>query len=250
MAPHQSHRDDETTGAGPCPAYDKPAHKDQPPSPGGEDAPEVAALAGRSLAALLELASPDPGEIVVVGCSTSEVRGLRIGSAGSPELAGHLFRELKQAADRHGAALAVQCCEHLNRALVVEKATAKEHRLTAVTVWPRWNAGGALAAAAMEGFEDPVLVESVSAVAGMDIGHTLIGMHLRPVAVPVRLPWRRIGEADLVLARTRPRLIGGTRAVYSREEAEARGAAERDAAERACAGADTGAGRPQEDSRR
>jgi len=241
MSPAGLPPEDETNGTGQCPAYDKPAHKDQPPSPGGEDAPEVAALAGRSLSALLELASPEPGEIAVVGCSTSEVRGLRIGSAGSPELAAHLFRELRLAARRHGAALAIQCCEHLNRALVVEKKTAKEHRLTTVTVWPRWNAGGALAAAAMDGFEDPVLVESVSAVVGMDIGHTLIGMHLRPVAVPVRLPWRKIGEADLVLARTRPRLIGGTRAVYSREEAEARAEAERDAAEQAA----TGAGEPE-----
>lgn len=216
-------------------AYDKPSHGDQPPCPGGDDAPQLAAVAGRSLAALLELAKPEPGDVVVIGCSTSEIRGRRIGSAGSPELACHLFRELKRAAYQHGAALAVQCCEHLNRALVVEKKTAKEHRLTTVTVWPRWNAGGALAAAAMEGFEEPVLVESVSAVAGMDIGHTLIGMHLRPVAVPVRLPWRKIGEADLVLARTRPRLIGGTRAVYSREEAEARAAAELAAAERVTA---------------
>ncbi|MDP2872872.1 MAG: TIGR01440 family protein [Bacillota bacterium] len=225
----------ENVDPGPTKAIDKPSHTGQPPCPGGDDAASIASLAGRSLAALLELARPEPGDLVVVGCSTSEIRGQRIGSAGSPELACHLFGQLKAVADEYHVGLAIQCCEHLNRALVVDRKAAKEHRLVPVTVWPRWNAGGALAAAAIDGFDQPVVVESVSAVAGIDIGHTLIGMHLCPVAVPVRLPWRKIGEADLVLARTRPRLIGGTRAVYSREEAESRAAAEHEAAARSAA---------------
>jgi uncharacterized protein (TIGR01440 family) len=144
--------------------------------------------------------------------------------------AGQVLAAVSAVAARYQVHLAIQCCEHLNRALVVERRAQREHGLTRVSVWPRWNAGGSLASAAMEGFDEPVVVESVSAAAGMDIGHTLIGMHLRPVAVPVRLPWKRLGAADLVLARTRPRLIGGARACYSREEAAARDRAEADAA--------------------
>lgn len=199
-------------------AIDKPDAQQEAPYPAGDDAGELAALVGRSVAELLELAHLESGDIVVVGCSTSEIGGNRIGSAGSPELANVIFVEAHRAVREYGLELAVQCCEHLNRALVVERRTLRAHRLTPVTVWPRWNAGGALAAAAMDGFPDPVVVESVAAGAGIDIGHTLIGMHIRPVAVPVRLPWKHIGQADLVLARTRPRLIGGVRARYSRED--------------------------------
>lgn len=198
-------------------AIDKPDARQQDPCPAGEDARELAQLVGRSLDALLELARLEEGDIVVVGCSTSEIRGNRIGSAGSPELAKLIFAEARRVVREYGLELAVQCCEHLNRALVVERRTLRGHRLTPLTVQPVWNAGGSLAAAAMEGFADPVVAESVAAGAGIDIGHTLIGMHLRPVAVPVRLPWKHIGRADLVLARTRPRLIGGARARYVRE---------------------------------
>ena len=211
------------TPTAPGRAVDKPAsteHKD--PAPAGADAAAIAARAAESLAALLDLAGLDPGELVVIGCSTSEILGQRIGSGGSPEMAAHLFAALTAVAARHQVVLAIQCCEHLNRALVVERQTMRDHRLTQVTVWPVWNAGGSLAAAAMRGFQDPVSVETVQAAAGMDIGHTLIGMHLRPVAVPVRLPWKQIGEADLVLARTRPKLVGGMRACYTPEEAAAR----------------------------
>jgi len=203
-------------------AIDKPSTHHEHPAPAGEHAVEAAALAARSLEMLLELAKPEAGEIVVVGCSTSEILGSRIGSAGSPALAGHLLAALMDTASRWQVYLAIQCCEHLNRALVVERAAMRDHRLTQVSVWPVWNAGGSLAAAAMSGFAEPVVVESVAAVAGIDIGHTLIGMHLRPVAVPVRLPWQHIGAADLVLARTRPRLIGGNRACYTPECAAAR----------------------------
>ena len=203
-------------------AVDKPTTAHEHPAPAGPDAGDLARLAGRSLDSLLALAKLEPGEIVVVGCSTSEIMGSRIGSAGCPGLAVMVLSELQAVACRHGVALAIQCCEHLNRALVVERQVRRDYGLTQVSVWPVWNAGGSLAAAAMAGFQDPVVVEAVQAAAGIDIGHTLIGMHLRPVAVPVRLPWKMIGEADLVLARTRPRLIGGTRACYSREEAALR----------------------------
>ena len=204
-------------------AQDKPSTTDQTePCPAPDDCAELARLANRSLDALLELAKLEPGDIVVIGCSTSEIGGGHIGSAGSPALAAFLLRELRAVADHHHVDLAIQCCEHLNRALVVERATMRRHNLPQVTVWPVWNAGGSLAATAMTTFTDPVVVETVSAGAGMDIGHTLIGMHLRPVAVPVRLSWKMIGHADLVLARTRPKLIGGARACYSPECAAAR----------------------------
>ena len=209
-------------------AVDKPSTHHTQPAPAGEHASDLAELAGRSLDMLLELARPEPGDIVVVGCSTSEILGSRIGSAGSPALARELLVSLRATADRWRVYLAVQCCEHLNRALVVERAAMREHRLTQVSVWPVWNAGGSLAAAARDGFREPVVVEAVAAVAGIDIGHTLIGMHLRPVAVPVRLPWKHIGSADLVLARTRPKLIGGSRACYApptREQGQAAGEA-------------------------
>jgi len=199
-------------------AQDKPSTTDQTePCPAPEDCTELAKLAGRSLDALLDLAKLEPGDIVVIGCSTSEIGGSHIGSAGSPALAAVLLRELRAVADHHHIDLAIQCCEHLNRALVVERATMRRHNLSQVTVWPVWNAGGSLAATAMTTFTDPVVVETVSAGAGMDMGHTLIGMHLRPVAVPVRLSWKMVGHADLVLARTRPKLVGGVRACYSPE---------------------------------
>lgn len=213
---------DSSPPVAPACAVDKPSTMHEHPVPAGADAAEVAELAGRSLDMLLELAKLEAGEIVVIGCSTSEILGNRIGSAGSPQLAAHLLKALRAVAAKRNVALAIQCCEHLNRALVVERQTMRNHRLPQVTVWPVWNAGGSLAAAAMKDFADAVVVETVSAAAGMDIGHTLIGMHLRPVAVPVRLPWKMIGAADLVLARTRPKLVGGVRACYSEEDANAR----------------------------
>ncbi|AMQ21889.1 TIGR01440 family protein [Geobacillus sp. JS12] len=157
------------------------------------------------------------GDVVVIGCSTSEVLGERIGTAGSMDVAAMLFAELDAWRRETGIALAFQCCEHLNRALVVERETAKTHGLEIVSVVPVPKAGGAMAAYAYRTFADPVVVEAIRADAGIDIGHTLIGMHLKPVAVPVRVSVKHIGSACVTLAKTRPKLIGGTRAVYSLE---------------------------------
>ena len=161
---------------------------------------------------LLEIARPRPQDIVVVGCSSSEVAGRRIGSTSSPEIAGAIFEGLYPVLQERELFLAAQCCEHLNRALIVERAAAERYRLEIVNAVPQPKAGGSFAAAAYAAFADPVAVEEVRAVCGMDIGGTLIGMHLARVAVPVRLDSGRIGEASLICARTRPKFIGGARA--------------------------------------
>lgn len=163
---------------------------------------------------LYEQAKPEAGDILVVGCSTSEVLGKKIGSSGSLETANEIFSVLKNKADEKELYLACQCCEHLNRALVVEKKLAKEKGLTIVCAVPHEHAGGSLATAAYRGFSQPALVESIQAQIGIDIGLTLIGMHLSPVAVPVRTEITNIGEAAVVFARTRPKYIGGERAKY------------------------------------
>ena len=178
---------------------------------------DLSALADQTRAAaeeLLAVAALQPGKILVVGCSTSEVRGERIGSAGSAEVADILLRVLLDVCAGRQVKLAVQCCEHLNRALVVERSTAEEYSLDEVTVVPVPKAGGALAAQAMRRFNSPVVVETIVAHAGLDIGNTLIGMHIKRVAVPVRLAQKTIGQAWVTGARTRPKLIGGNRAVY------------------------------------
>ena len=169
---------------------------------------------------LLEVARLKPGEILVVGCSTSEIAGKRIGSAGNTDIAHAVLEALFEVAKPRGIWLAIQCCEHVNRALVVEEDTAERYNLDRVTVFPVPHAGGALAGVAMQVFENPVVVESIKAHAGIDIGDTFIGMHLRPVAVPVRLAIKKVGEAHVTMARTRPKLIGGERAVYKKDEIE------------------------------
>lgn len=163
---------------------------------------------------LIRTAGLQPGQILVVGCSTSEVQGARIGSYGSDVVAARILAGLQKICSRYEVALAIQCCEHLNRALVVERSVAEQYRLEEVTVIPVAKAGGALAAQAMREFVKPVVVESIIAHAGLDIGSTLIGMHIKKVAIPVRLTQRNIGQAYLTAARTRPKLIGGARAVY------------------------------------
>ncbi len=166
------------------------------------------------LAELWKVSRVEPGSILVVGCSSSEVVGKRIGTGGSPEAALVIYETLSEFCRDHGIFLAAQACEHLNRSLVVEREAMQLHGLTRVNAVPKPGAGGAFATAAYEGMVRPVLVESVRAALGIDIGNTLIGMHLMPVAVPVRASVSRIGEAPLVLARTRPRFVGGERAVY------------------------------------
>jgi uncharacterized protein (TIGR01440 family) len=163
-----------------------------------------------------QMAGLKAGDILVVGCSTSEVLGKQIGKAGSGEVAAAIYRGIRQVQQEHGFVLAFQCCEHLNRALVVERETLDRYGLEEVTVVPVPSAGGSMAAYAYTRFSSPVVVEHIRAHAGIDIGDTLIGMHLRHVAVPIRPRLRQIGEAHVTAARTRPKLIGGARAVYER----------------------------------
>ena len=155
-----------------------------------------------------------PGEIFVVGCSTSEVRGANIGTGGSMEVAEAILDSLRDETFNWEVFLAVQCCEHLNRSLVVEREILDLYGLEEVSAIPIEHAGGALATQAMRKFIDPVLVETIAAHGGIDIGATLIGMHLRRVAVPLRLRQKTIGQAPVTAAWTRPKLIGGARAVY------------------------------------
>ncbi|MBZ5215520.1 TIGR01440 family protein [Bacillus paralicheniformis] len=157
------------------------------------------------------------GHIVVIGCSTSEMAGRRIGTSGSGQIAEAVYKGLEELRDQTGVALAFQCCEHLNRALVVEEETAKAYRLPVVFAVPVPKAGGSMASYAYQHMKAPVLVEQIEADAGIDIGDTFIGMHLKPVAVPVRVSQKQLGEAHVTLARTRPKLIGGVRAVYEAE---------------------------------
>lgn len=169
--------------------------------------------------ALIDRADFNPVRLLAVGCSTSEVGGGTIGRASSPGLGQEIARAVLDAAASVGFAPAFQCCEHLNRALVVEREIAVRFSLPVVFAVPHPKAGGSCASAAYRLMKDPVLVASISADAGMDVGQTLIGMHLRAVAVPVRLGAEnsKIGAAPVIAARTRPRLIGGERARYTEE---------------------------------
>ena len=170
-----------------------------------------------ALCELYEAAKVDEGGILVVGCSTSEIIGKKIGSAGSPEVAAALVECSNTFCKEKGIYLAAQCCEHLNRAIVIEKEAMKRYGLTRVNAVPQIHAGGSFGTAAYAAFREPVVVSSVVADMGIDIGDTLIGMHIRPVAVPVRVSVKRIGEANLVLVRSRCPFVGGERAVYNPE---------------------------------
>lgn len=158
------------------------------------------------------------GKLFVIGCSTSEVAGSRIGTAGTEAIAEMIFTELKKFGENTGVSFAFQCCEHLNRALVVEREVAEAKGLEEVSVIPVNSAGGAMATYAFGHFTDPVVVEHLKADAGIDIGDTFIGMHLKHVAVPVRTEKKTVGSAHVTLAVTRPKLIGGKRAVYEHEQ--------------------------------
>jgi uncharacterized protein (TIGR01440 family) len=163
-----------------------------------------------------EQADLKPGALLVVGCSTSEVMGEKIGTAGTFDVAEMIFRQLKKLQEETGIELAFQCCEHLNRALVVESRSADARNLEAVSVIPVRKAGGAMATFAYEHMENPSVVEFLKADAGIDIGDTFIGMHLKHVAVPVRIKQKSVGGAHVTLAKARPKLIGGSRAVYEK----------------------------------
>lgn len=168
----------------------------------------------QTLAELAELAPPVPGTLFVVGCSTSEVAGKSIGTAGALEVAQALYEPLSQFASTYQLHLAFQGCEHINRALTIERKAAEKFSLEPVAVVPVRTAGGSMSAYAYEHLDDAVVVESVRGNAGIDIGQTLIGMHLKSVAVPIRTSVKHIGEAVVTCATTRPKLIGGVRAQY------------------------------------
>lgn len=186
----------------------------------GGDLSEIAAQTKQICMELLKTAHLEKEDILVVGCSSSEVAAHAIGSYSSAEIGETIFDTLYRITKAHDIYLAAQCCEHLNRALIIEKEAAKRYGFPIVNVVPQLKAGGSFASAAFRGMLHPVAIETVRAQAGIDIGDTLIGMHLVPVAVPVRTTLDRIGSAHVVCARTRPKYIGGERAVY---EAETRG---------------------------
>ena len=174
--------------------------------------------AALALREMIETAHLTAGQLLVIGCSSSEMVGQRIGKNSSMEAALALRDAVMPLLAEKGILLAVQCCEHLNRCLVMERATAERYGYEPVWVKPRPKAGGSFATAVWEAMSDPVAVESVQAHAGLDVGATLIGMHLRRVAVPVRLSITHIGEAPITCARTRPAYIGGPRAEYQTDE--------------------------------
>ena len=175
---------------------------------------DIRLQATQLLRELADVAKLGPGKLVVIGTSTSEISGQRIGTAGADSIATALYEGIEEVRSQYGFDLAFQCCEHLNRALVVERSVLERFRLTEVSAVPVRSAGGAMAAGAYRRFKEPCLVESLEADAGLDIGETLIGMHLKRVAVPLRLSIRFIGEARVNAAMSRPKLIGGERAVY------------------------------------
>ena len=175
---------------------------------------EITRQANTVVTELLEQAKMKPGQLLVIGCSSSEMVGEKIGKGSSMDAAKAAYAGIAPVLKEQGIELAVQCCEHLNRALIIERRVAEQRGYEIVNVVPQPKAGGSFAVTAWNGMEDPVAVETISAEAGIDIGGTLIGMHLRRVAVPVRVSLNHIGDAIVLCARTRPRFIGGPRAAY------------------------------------
>ena len=173
---------------------------------------QVQSEAAKAAQQLVDQAHLRQGQIVVIGCSTSEVVGKRVGSWSTPEIAAAIFEGLSSVFGPMGVYIAAQCCEHLNRAIIVEHEAVPNAEI--VNVVPQPKAGSSFATAAYQAFRHPVALEEIRADAGLDIGGTLIGMHLKKVAVPVRLPQDHIGDAILLAARVRPKFIGGDRAVY------------------------------------
>ena len=175
---------------------------------------EITLQARTVVTELLEQANMRPGSLLVIGCSSSEMVGEKIGKGSSMDAAQAAFAGIAPVLEAQGIELAVQCCEHLNRALILERRVAEKRGYEIVNVVPQPKAGGSFAVTAWNAMEDPVAVEEIKADAGIDIGGTLIGMHLRRVAVPVRTSLNKIGEAIVLCARTRPKFIGGSRAIY------------------------------------
>lgn len=175
---------------------------------------EITQQAHQAVTELLDLAGLKSGDLFVIGCSSSEIVGRRIGKGSSMEAAQAVFDGVYPILRERGIYLAAQCCEHLNRALILESEAAEKYGYEPVNVRPWAHAGGSFATTVWEHFSAPVAVEHIRAKAGIDIGATLIGMHLRDVAVPVRLSVKQIGQAPIICARTRARFIGGERARY------------------------------------
>lgn len=163
---------------------------------------------------LIEKSNLKEGNIIVVGCSSSEVVGGNIGKASSKEAAQIIYKTIMPSLEQNKIYLAAQCCEHLNRALVVEKEVAEKFGYEIVNVVPDIHAGGSFATVVYENMKEPVVVEEIKADVGLDIGGTLIGMHLKKVAVPLRLSINKLNEANILCAFTRPKYIGGARAKY------------------------------------
>lgn len=180
-----------------------------------EELKQQAAAAAREIIGVAKL---QPGDILVVGCSSSEAAGKKIGSDSNEDIGMALFTGIWEETKKARVYLAAQCCEHLNRALILEAAAARAYALAHVNVVPQKKAGGSFATAAYASFDHPVAVEEMRcAKAGLDIGDTLIGMHMDKVCVPVRLSTRKLGEANLVACRVRPKFIGGSRAIYDED---------------------------------
>lgn len=175
---------------------------------------EITKQARTVVTELLEQANMKPDSLLVIGCSSSEMVGKRIGKGSSMDAAQAAFAGIYPVLKEQSIHLAVQCCEHLNRALIMEREVAEKRGYEIVNVMPQPHAGGSFAVTAWNAFSDPVAVETITAEAGIDIGGTLIGMHLRRIAVPVRTSEKQIGEAIVLCARTRPKYIGGPRAIY------------------------------------
>ncbi|MBO5416328.1 MAG: TIGR01440 family protein [Clostridia bacterium] len=175
---------------------------------------EIKRAAETAAAELIDIAGLKAGDIFVVGCSSSEIMGHTIGKDSVFDAAAAVFDGIYPILKEKGIYLAAQCCEHLNRAIIVERACAERYGYEIVCVKPQPKAGGSFATAVYAGLDEPVALEHIRAHAGIDIGGTLIGMHLRDVAVPVRLSLSKIGEANIICARTRPKYIGGERAIY------------------------------------
>jgi len=176
---------------------------------------QIEAEARQAVTELLAQAKLKKGDVFVVGCSSSEIVGGHIGKDSSLEAAQAVYAGVAPVLAENGIWLAAQCCEHLNRAIIIEREAAEKYGWEEVCVVPRPHAGGSWATNCWQRFNDPVLVEEVRAAAGMDIGGTLIGMHIKPVVVPLRIETRKIGEAVLLCARRRPKFVGGSRAVYN-----------------------------------
>jgi len=179
---------------------------------------EIKSQATKATEELVAIANLKKGDIFVVGCSSSEVGGEKIGTNSSEEIGTALFDGIYSVLKAKGIFLAAQCCEHLNRSIVIERECMEKYNLEEVCVVPHPKAGGSFATAAYKGFSSPVVVEEIKGHAGLDIGGTLIGMHLKRVCVPVRLSVKKIGAAPIICAKTRPRLVGGERAIYNFKE--------------------------------